>query len=246
MEPARVSRVIVIPARGGSKGVPRKNLQMLNGTPLIVSAISRGLAARADRVIVSTEDSEIRELALSAGAEVPFVRPMELASDSVSLIDVLRHAVAELGRLGDHVDTICSLQPTAPFLSPGTLERCLMTLDETGCDSVVTVRRVMHNHPYRTYSRTDAGYLKPLLSHGEGALQRQDLPEVFALSGGFFVRRSHLVSAWGGQDFALGRRCAGIEVTEVEGLNIDSPLDLAIARCLAAGSLPQQAADSHE
>jgi CMP-N-acetylneuraminic acid synthetase len=229
-----MSRVIVIPARGGSKGIVRKNLQLLNGQPLLSLAITRGLAAKADRVIVSTDDPELREVALAAGAEVPFVRPAELAADSVSLIDVLRHAIAELENLGDRVETICSLQATAPFLRAATLTRCLATFAETRCDAVVTVRRVMHNHPYRTYTRASCGELRPLLPQGEMALQRQDLPEVFALSGGFYVRRSELVSNWSGRDFALGARCIGVEVSETEGMNIDSPLDLDVARCLAA------------
>jgi CMP-N-acetylneuraminic acid synthetase len=190
-------------------------------------------------VIVSTEDAEMRSVAIAAGAEVPFVRPSTLATDSISIIDVLRHAIGELERLGDSVDAICSLQPTAPFLRTDTLVRCLATFLETRSDSVVTVRRVMHNHPYRTYVRTPAGELSLLMPQGESALQRQDLPPVFALSGGFYVRRAELISKWQGRDFALGTRCVGVEVSELEGLNIDSPLDLAVARCVAdAGVAP--------
>jgi N-acylneuraminate cytidylyltransferase len=230
-----VSCVIVIPARGGSKGIARKNLQVVSGTPLVESAIRRALEAGADRVVVSTEDPEIRALSLSAGAEVPFERPLDLATDSVSIIHVLRHAIAELTRLGESVDVMCSLQPTAPFLRSDTLRRCLAKFRETNSDAVVTVRRVMHNHPYRTYTCSDAGEMSLLMPQGETALQRQDLPAVFALSGGFYVRRAALITQWQERDFALGRRCIGVEVSEIEGLNIDTPLDLAVSRCLAEG-----------
>ena len=108
-----------------------------------------------------------------------------------------------------------SLQPTAPFLLPATVNACLARLDETGSDSVVTVRRVVHNHPYRAYERGADGMLRPLFPEGERLLQRQDLPPVFALSGGFYVRRADLVRHWSGADFALGSRCVGVPVSEV-------------------------------
>jgi CMP-N-acetylneuraminic acid synthetase len=228
-----VSTVIVIPARGGSKGIPKKNLQTIDGVSLVASAIQRAALVKVDRVIVSTEDAEIREHSILHGADVPFERPPELATDAVSLIEVLRHALAELERRGDTIDVVCSLQPTAPFLSARTMETCLSTLRETTRDSVVTVRRILHNHPYRAYERTVEGELRPVLREGERALQRQDLPEMFALSGGFYVRRASLLREWKGADFAL-RSCIGVEVSDVEAVNIDSPLDLAFARCVAS------------
>lgn len=226
--------VLVIPARGNSKGIPRKNLQLLGGIPLVMHAIRIAKLADVGRVMVSTEDPEIRQVAIDAGVDVPFVRPASVSGDEVSLIGVLRHALSELDATGDVADGICSLQPTAPFLLPETVNTCLERFRDTGCDSVVTVRRVVHNHPYRTYERGADDALRALFPEGERFLQRQDLPPFFALSGGFYVRRAELVRRWTGGDFALGSQCLGVPVSEVESTNIDTPLDLELARVVSA------------
>lgn len=228
-----MSTVLVIPARGNSKGIARKNLQLIGGVPLVVHAIRTAALADVDRVVVSTEDPEIRARAEDAGAEVPFIRPDAVSADDVSLIGVLRHALSALDAAGDRADVICSLQPTAPFLRPETVNTCLRRFRDAACDSVVTVRRVVHNHPYRAYERGADEMLTPLFPEGERLLQRQDLPPFFALSGGFYVRRADLVRAWSGRDFALGSRCLGVPVSDVEAVNIDTPLDLELARLLS-------------
>ena len=204
----------------------------MGGTSLFMRAISTATKADVDRVIVSTEDPEIRQVALDAGVEVPFVRPAGASVDDASLIDVLRHALFECEAAGDSVGVVCSLQVTAPFLSQQTVNRCLSRFRLGTWDSAVTVRQVLHNHPYRAYDRDGDGRLLPLFPEGEGFLQRQDLPQLFALSGGFYVRRAALIRGWSGRDFALGSRCLGVPVSEREGLNIDTPMDLELARLL--------------
>lgn len=228
-----MTSVLVIPARGSSKGIPRKNLQLLDGVPLVLHAIRTAKQVDVDRVIVSTEDPEIRDVALDAGVEVPFNRPAAAARDEASLIDVLRHALSELDAAGEKVDVICSLQPTAPFLSADTVNSGLSRFRDATWDSAVTVRRVTHNHPYRAYACDGEGELQPLFPDGQRLLQRQDLPPFFALSGGFYARRAPLIRGWSGRDFALGARCLGVTVSDIEGMNIDTLMDLELARLLA-------------
>ena len=228
-----MSVLLVIPARGGSKGIPRKNLQLVAGRSLISYAIEHALAATmVHRVIVSTEDVEITEAARSWGADVPFVRPTELAQDHVSLIPVILHAAQAMDALGRHATVVVSLQPTAPLLRPQTIDEGVRVLLETGCDSVVSVRKVIHNHPYRVQQMDSDGRIKPLFPDGQQYLQKQDLPVFYALTGGLYVRRRQLLEDWSGSDFCLGIDRRAVEVDAQEALNIDSPLDLALLRVL--------------
>lgn len=228
-----MSVLLVIPARGGSKGIPRKNLQPVAGRPLISYAIEHALAAATvDHVLVSTEDPEIAEVAHAWGAEVPFMRPSELAKDHISLIPVVAHAAKTTDALGWKVSVVVSLQPTAPLLRSSTIDAGVRTLLDTGCDSVVSVRKVDHNHPYRIQQMDDANRITPLLSEGEQYLQRQDLPVFYAFSGGLYVRKGQLLHDWSGGDFCLGSDRRAIEVSAEESINIDTPLDLKLFRVL--------------
>tara|TARA_B100000676_G_C17941273_1_gene766571 strand:- start:348 stop:1058 length:711 start_codon:yes stop_codon:yes gene_type:complete len=230
-----VSVLIVIPARGGSKGVPRKNLQLVEGRPLISYAIEAARAAElADDIVVSTEDEEIAEAAREAGAEVPFTRPAELANDEVSLIPVAAHASRTLAAEGRPADIAVSLQPTAPLLRPESIDRAIRLCTESNCDSVTTVKEITHNHPYRAQEIDADGRLKPLIAIGESFLQKQDLPAYFSFTGGAYVRRRALLENWNGEGFCLGEDRRGVLVSEVEGLDIDTPLDLQVFRSMMA------------
>ncbi|MDA2936640.1 acylneuraminate cytidylyltransferase family protein [Acidobacteria bacterium AH-259-A15] len=231
-----MSVLLVIPARGGSKGIPHKNLQPVGGRPLISYAVKNALAATTvDHVIVSTEDVEIAEVAQTWGADVPFMRAAELAQDHVSLIPVLAHAAQATDALSWNVTVVVSLQPTAPLLRPQTIDAGLCVLRDTGCDSVVSVRKVDHNHPYRIQQLDITGHLIPLFPEGEQYLQKQDLPVFYAFSGGLYVRRRQLLEKWSGSGFCLGIDRRGIEVKGEESINIDSLLDLALVRTVVEG-----------
>lgn len=235
-----MSAVIIIPARGGSKGIARKNLAMVAGRPLIAWAIEAALAA-AGAVVVSTEDAEIAETARSLGAEVPFSRPDELAGDDVSLIPVIAHAARALSEMGRDFDLVASLQPTAPLVRASTIERAIGLCGESGCDSVASVRRIEHNHPYRALRLDKQDRTEPLFAEGESHLQRQDLPDLHAFSGGLYVRRRALLEQWSGRDFCLGEDRRAVVVGEEESLNIDTPLDLAVFRAIVAGHAEEAA-----
>jgi len=222
----------VIPARGGSKGIFRKNLQLVGGRPLISYAIEHALAAATvNQVVVSTENAEIARVAQAWGADVPFTRPAELAQDHVSLIPVIAHAMEAMNGL-DRAALVVSLQPTAPLLRPQTIDSAVRLMLETRCQSVVSVRQINHNHPYRAQEMDGLGRTKPLFQKGESYLQRQDLPAFYALTGGLYVRTRELLENWSGKDFCLGKDRRAIEVDEEEALNIDSSLDLDLFRAL--------------
>ena len=230
--------IVVIPARGGSKTVPRKNLADLGGQPMIRWAIDSALAAKAagavDRVVITTDDIEIAKTAEHLGAELPFMRPDELATDEVSIIPVLMHAADAFDALGWNPDAILSLQPTAPFVRTASIVNAVDMMQETGCDSVTGMVRIDYGHPFRAYGLDEGGALMPFVEDGERYLQKQDLPPYFTFSGGLYLRKRSRLSTWGGVDFCLGETRRGIELDAIEGLDIDTPMDLTICRAVAS------------
>lgn len=227
--------LVVIPARAGSKTVPRKNLAVVGGKPLMAYAIENALRiTRARRVIFSTEDPEIASVARELGIEVPFIRPPELAEDQVSLIPVALHAARWMSRFGFDAEAVALLQPTAPLLRPESVDRAIGTLCETRCDSVTTVAAIGHGHPYRAYWLDEAQQMKPLHPEGETYLQKQDRPTLFAPTGGLFLRQRTVLENWSGNDLCLGKDRRGVAVEQEEALNIDTPQDLEYFRFLMA------------
>jgi CMP-N,N'-diacetyllegionaminic acid synthase len=229
----------VIPARGGSKSIPRKNLVDVAGRPLIAWAIAAARAAkRLDRVVVSTEDEEIAETARRFGAEVPFVRPAELATDTVSLIPVVQHALAALDGLGFRADAVVSLQATSPALEGEDIDAVVSRFEESGADSVVTVARIEHEHPYWA-KRLEGDRVRPFSAEtNESYLQRQDLPPAWVFDGAIFVRRRRLLEAWSGRDFCLGEDVRGVPLPAERSVHIDDPIHLEVARALLARRRP--------
>lgn len=192
----------VIPARGGSKGVPRKNVRPVCGKPLIAYTIETALAARGlfHRVVVSTDDAEIAEVARSAGAEVPFLRPTELADDKAPMIPVLQHAVRFI-ESQDRVrlDWICLLQPTNPLRTVADIEAALA---RTGsCDSVISVVQVFAVHPI-LMKRIENDQLLPYCVDEKEGTRRQDYtPPAFMRNGAIYITRRDVLmeknSIWG-------------------------------------------------
>ena len=222
----------VIPARGESKGVPRKHLKPLAGKPLIAYILGAALQAKTlDRVIVSTEDEEIATVARGYGAEVPFLRPQELAGDEVSLIPVVKHAVEQLDRMGWKADIVVSLQPTSPLTEPGDIENAVNKMIKTGCDSVVSIRQINQPHPYWAM-KLHEDRLFPLYAEGFRFLQRQDLPSLYALTGAIYVRKKELLEKWSGRDFALGEDVRAIIMDKEKSIDINSPLDFLVVEAI--------------
>lgn len=232
----------VIPARGGSKGVPGKNLRPLGGKPLISFAIEAALAARGvAEVVVSTEHKMIAEIAESFGAEVPFLRPPEIATDKAALMDVIRHAYEFYKDGGRQFDAVLCLQPTAPYIKSSTIDEAIDLLKETECDSVTTVAEITQGHPYIAKRMESQNVITNFCDPPPGAdvSSRQSRETAYFLTGGFYLRRSGLVEDQTAVAHALGADSRAICVSEIEATDINSELDFRFAGFLLDEGLVQ-------
>ena len=174
----------IIPARGGSKGIKRKNLLQIGGNSLVGHSVQHSLASKLiTRTIVSTDDEEIKKEAIRNGAEVPFLRPGELAEDHVLDLPVFEHALNFLKEKENYkADIVVHLRPTAPYRKPEWIDGAIQLLiDHKEADSVRSVSEP-EKHPYRMFNIDDAGYLDPIMRHEHPVpylLRRQDLPPVY-------------------------------------------------------------------
>jgi N-acylneuraminate cytidylyltransferase len=174
----------VIPARGGSKGIPKKNLIKINGKTLVEHSIQHAKeSSLVNRVIVSSENEEILEVARRGGAEVPFKRPMELAEDHVFDQPVFKHVLDGLKATENYVpDIVVHLRPTSPHRVKGWIDQCIQLLiDNPKADSVRSVS-VPEKHPYRIFRIGADGFLDPIMKHEHPIpylLRRQDLPAMY-------------------------------------------------------------------
>jgi CMP-N-acetylneuraminic acid synthetase len=220
----------VIPARGGSKGIPRKNLVDLNGKPLIAYTIEAGLAAaRIDRLVVSTEDDEIAKVAAEWGADVPFQRPVELASDRAHSLPVVQHAIEIMEKIDSCTySAVVMLQPTTPLRTATDIEEGIELLIGSGADSVISLVDVGANHPFRMKKILDDGRVVNFVDQGfEDMRPRQDLPPVYIRSGDLYIARRHVVME---MDTLVGPECRGVVIPPERAVNIDTRFDLDRAR----------------
>lgn len=184
----------LIPARRGSKGTLYKNIKPLLGKPLIAWTIEQAKgSAYIDRIIVSTDDEKIAEISKRYGAEVPFMRPKELAADDSKIIDVVLHARSWLEEYDKPYDLLMLLQPTAPARTVGDIDRAVELLFEKSAQAIVSVSEAEH-HPYRSNILPTDGcmsnFLRPELVNNN----RQDLPVFYRLNGVIFLAYWHAVS----------------------------------------------------
>ncbi|MBC7505786.1 MAG: acylneuraminate cytidylyltransferase family protein [Sandarakinorhabdus sp.] len=218
-----MSVLALIPARGGSKGIPRKNITPIAGRPLIAWTITAALAARVDAVMVSTDDEEIAEIARAAGAIVPFLRPAELARDATPGLDPVLHALDGL----PGYDSVVLLQPTSPLRGAADIDAALALKAATGAASVVSVTEPA-THPYWVYSLDADGRMAPLIDAAKGA-RRQDLPVVHALNGAMYLADAGWLRA--GRRFVDADTRAFVMPPE-RSVDIDTPFDWLIAEAL--------------
>lgn len=224
----------LIPARGGSKGVPRKNIRPLCGKPLLQYTAEAALAARLlARVILSTEDEEVAEVGRRCGLDVPFVRPAELARDETPMLPVVQHAVAWLESRGERFDAVCLLQPTNPLRRADEIDACVELLERTDADAVVTVLPVPAEHnPHWVYFRDAGGALRLSTGEAQPIGRRQDLPAAFHREGSVYVvRRDVLMTG----NSLYGRDLRGLLVDTARSVNIDTPRDWERAEELLSG-----------
>lgn len=172
----------LIPARGGSKGLPGKNILPVGGRPLIGWTIAAARGSRyVDRVLLSSDDDAIIAAARACGCDVPFRRPAELSTDTAPMIDVVLHAI---DAVPDH-EIVVLLQPTSPLRTAADIDAACELLERTGAPACVSVSPVEQS-PYWMYRLTDAGRMTPLIEAPQ-VTRRQDLPEVYTLNGAVYV-----------------------------------------------------------
>lgn len=214
----------LIPARGGSKGIPRKNVRSIAGKPLIGWTIDAALSSRVfARVVVSTEDSEIAEIARVCGAEVPFMRPAELSGDDTSGIAPVLHALDELPGF----DAVVLLQPTSPLRSASDIAEVVALARTSGARSVVSVSEP-DAHPQWTYRMDSDGALSPWEAQA-GAARRQELEPAFALNGAIYYSQCDLLRETGA---LVGPGTIGYPMPAERSIDIDTPLDWRMAELL--------------
>jgi CMP-N-acetylneuraminic acid synthetase len=228
-----MSVVSLICARSGSKGLRGKNLRSLAGRSLLARAIDLSRAvSRVDRVIVSTDSTDIAEEARKSGADVPFLRPASLAEDDSPEWLVWRHALAYLKEVdGAYPDTLLVVPTTAPMRAVVDIERCLDEFQNGLGDVVVTVTEA-HRSPYfnMVATRPD-GTVGLAIPPGRSIVRRQDTPEIFDVTTVAYVARPEFVMTHGG---IFDGRVRYVVVPRERALDIDTPLDFRIAECLMA------------
>jgi len=217
----------IVPARGGSKGVPGKNVRLLGGRTLLeYTAAAARDAAVIDRIVVSTDSEEVAAAGRAAGLEVPFLRPAALAQDDTPMLPVIRHAIDEVTRAGWTPELVVLLQPTSPLRRPDHVARAVDLLRSSGADSVVTVVEVPKHLSPDYVMRIDGGVLRPFLPEGERVTRRQDVRPAYSRDGTVYAFRRDTLDRCGS---IYGDDCRPLIIDARESLSIDTPEDWAAA-----------------
>jgi len=221
----------IVTARGGSKGLPRKNIHPLCGKPLLQYTAEAALKAkRLTRVILSTEDEEIAAVGRRCGLEVPFMRPPELARDDTPHVPVLQDAVRRMEQAGKTVDAILTLQPTNPLRLPSDIDGAIELLERTGADSVISFVAVGEKHPARMkFIGEDGRVVDPPFAEKFEGQRRQDLPVLYLREGSIYLTRRDVLMK---HNSIKGRDCRAWIMPQDRACNIDSPFDLFLAEQL--------------
>ena len=219
----------VIPARGGSRGLPGKNILNLHGKPLIAWTIEAALASRyLDRVIVSTEDRDIIAAARRSGAGLPFIRPIELATDSVGATDVAIHALEWFEKQGTPYDIVVLLQPTSPMRSTQDIETAVQLLFSKDARAVVSVSEMEH-HPYKSNVLPGDDNMKDFFNPAFINKVRQELPVFFRTNGAIYVSYTQDLKA---RKSFFGEKTYAYRMPPERSVDIDNELDFKFAEFL--------------
>ena len=228
--------VALIPARGGSKGVPRKNIRMLGGKPLIAYSIDIAQASKLiDRVIVSTEDPEIAEIARQCGAEVPFVRPMNLAADNSPEWKVWQHAIRYLlaEDSGPPLQVLVCISPTSPFRTVEDVDTCIKLLQNSDADVVLSVTPASRNPYFNMLVVTQNGYVEPAILPSSPIHRRQDAPAMYdGTTVAYAGRPEYILNATSMHEGKI----RAIVIPADRALDIDTELDFKIAEVMLSES----------
>jgi CMP-N-acetylneuraminic acid synthetase len=215
----------LIPARGASKAIPRKNVLPLLGKSLVERTFECARASAAlDRVILSTDEPEIAELGRRIGLEVPFQRPGDIAGDTTPMIDVVVHALSTLGQQGYTPDAVMVLQPTSPLRRPHHIRDTVALLathpEASGVCTVCPMPKELC--PHYLVKMSPDGYLEFFMPDGANYRRRQDVPQAWRRDGTIFLTRTNVLID---ERSFYGQRCLTLELKPAEVLNIDEPAD---------------------
>lgn len=213
----------IIPARGESKGVPHKNIIELCGKPLICYTITAGKNSKyIDYVMVSTDDDDIARISRDNGAEVPFLRPAELASDTAKTIDAILHAIQGLKEMGREFDSLVLLQPTEPLRTCDDIDAAIETYYAHDCNALVSVSEV-DDHPILIRS-IQGERLKPLLNISS-TVRRQDMPKYYRVNGCIYINAISEITA----ETSFNDNPVPYVMEKNHSVDIDDLSDLALA-----------------
>jgi len=217
----------IITARGGSKGVPGKNIKLLGETSLLsFTANSANQSKLLHKIILSSDDTAIIEVAKKEQIEVPFVRPNELANDTATSISVVQHALEFMESIGEFYDAVCLLQPTSPFREKGFIDAAIQKFITEDADALVSVLPVPHEYnPHWVFEPNNSGFLQ--ISTGEKIIisRRQDLPKCYFRDGSLYITKTEVLK----KGSFYGEKLSYIESNPDFYVNIDSLKDWEIA-----------------
>lgn len=224
----------IIPARGGSKGVPKKNIKLLNNKPLIAYTIEAAIESKLDTVIVSTDDQEIADVAKRFGADVPFLRPDNLANDSAKSLPVMLHALNFMEeQSGKNYDAVMMLQPTTPHRTIEDIDKAIDLLEQTNADSVISVVDVEGHHPARMKFMEDGKLIDPPYCEAYENQPRQELTPMYIRNGAIYLTKKEVLLA----NSFKGKDCRALVMPASRSVNIDSVLDFQMAEFLTQTQL---------
>lgn len=214
----------IIPARGGSKGIPRKNVKAISGKPMIQYTIEAAKECPyIDKVVVSTEDVEIADISMRAGAIVPFSRPEELATDEAKTIDVVMHAVEFYERKAERFDIIVLLQPTSPLRNAEDITKALEYFMRNEQRSLVTVSEVSES-PILMRNFNKENKLEKILEE-DSDVRRQDMKKFYRINGAIYINKASELNA----NTRFNDNEMGFVLTQEHGIDVDEPQDLVVA-----------------
>ena len=223
--------VALICARGGSKGIPNKNIKLFGGKPLIVRSINQAKELKEiNRVVVSTDSKEIANIAIDAGAEVPFIRPLKLGEDNVPEWLVWRHALESIKKKGDNFPDILIVIPvTAPLRTVDDLKNCLIEYQKGDADIIITVTDCHRNPYFNMVKINEEGVASLVIPPEKNITRRQDAPDIYDVTTVAYVTTPKFILE---KDNIFSGKVRHVHVPIERALDIDTPLDLKIAELL--------------
>ena len=213
----------LIPARGGSKGIPGKNIKSLNGKPLLQYTFETAKKSEMlSEVILSSDDPKIIAVAERMGLGVPFRRPAALAADDTSSLEVVRHALNFFAQKGEKFDVVCLLQPTTPFRRPGLIDEGIKKFISGDYDSLLSVRQVPQEYNPHWVFEEKVGQLKIATGEEQIISRRQELPKAYHRDGAIYLTKTEVLLE---QNSLYGKKIGFIDTTGDPYVNIDTQED---------------------